>query len=1127
MVDLRILGPVEVWRAGEIGALPGAKPRQLLTLLATRPNQVVASEVLIDELWDQQPPSTAASALRVHLARVRRLLEWCDEGTRRRLDLDAGGYVLRIEPDELDVLRFEHLVERGRDALAHGDVQGADRHLESALSLWRGPALADARDLAATKAAVTRLEQLRLGAVENLAEVRMTLGDAADAVDWLVNVVEEFPLHEGLAGHLMRALDRSGRSAEALRAYSRIQRDLDEQLGVAPSIELRRLEEDVLLQRRDGTGTRSPAVARLLPHSSERGSRFVGRRDEMERLLSVDATNRLVIVEGEAGAGKTTLVEEYCRRVRARHVVTLVGHCPEGVGDEYHAIKTMFGAAFPLAADARHAIADYEAAHVRLLDGIAATLVAMRPQSVVLVVEDLHWVDRASLQVLRHVLRHPELGHVRVVATMRSEDVRGPLAERIAALCSRTRTERIALPGLDEFEVRALIRSVSAPDSARTLADLAPIIYEATSGNPFHVRTLLQELDDRGTEIANAAKLRAEITDLAPAGVRALLERRLERLSPAAVQVVRMAAVVGAQVAPAVLGRLCDLEPAAVLDAIDEGIDACILVEDTARVDVITFPHALSRNSAYQSIPERDRAALHLRTASVFQQADGGSTPHRAADIAHHLLRARPLSESEPISEYARRAGDEAFEQLAFGEAAGWYECAVEHCDPAAVRREPGAALLMALGRALEADHAYQDARAAYLRGAELPDLDDVALRADLAIAAFGPWTSVTDDHGDVRPLLRACLDAIGTGDPVRRLRLTTALATHLYSSDTPAQGELVAEALALARDIGDDEAFARAHMARHLWLTHDPPACAERLRTAKVAMRHAHDAGSQPMEVRVSRELLADLLECGRRNEFDATLDSYEALATETSSPYDMYWAMVLRATQAMLDGDLATGEQLARGAGMRGRALGQYAAGAEFLQQFVLRYQQGRLAELVSALGTVGTPTAGNRAGGALAAVAYAETGQLDEARRVVRWLLAGDTLPLDSFWLGAHALVAAAVVKIGDADLATELSTALEPCADHVVLFGVGGAVLGSGHFWLGQLAGLHGDVDAAVAHLESADEVAGELRAPYWIAAARRELGSVLARRSRPADRRRADALRADAVRIASEQGFYGF
>ena len=358
----------------------------------------------------------------------------------------------------------------------------------------------------------------------------------------------------------------------------------------------------------------------------------------------------------------------------------------------------------------------------------------------------------------------------------------------------------------------------------------------------------------------------------------------------------------------------------------------------------------------------------------------------------------------------------------------------------------------------------------------------------------------------------------------MRTFRLIVGLAASLYHVDPIAEAELSEAALAQAVALGDDVHLARAHMSRHLSLTHEPPAYRERLATAETALRHARAGSDRELELSVRRELLSDLLECGRRSEFDSELDKYEEAAKAASMPRDMYRSMALRATQKILDGDLVAGEQFARGASLRGRSLGLEAAGAEFLQQFVVRYQQGRLAEMAPALGGAESVMSQNRAGGALAAVAYAATRQPDNARRTARWVLGGGTLARDSFWLGAHAMLAAAAVAMADAELATPLFDALTPSAGQIIVFGSGGAVLGSGYHWLGQLALVRDDVEDAVDYLEAADTIAVEMRAPYWISCARRAQGVALTRRGHPDDRDRAELLLADASRIDAEQGF---
>ena len=201
-MELRVLGPLEVRHDGSPVSLRGSKPRQLLVLLAMRANRPVSSEQLIEELWEGEPPPSAATALRVHIAKLRRALE-PDRGASipsGRLPAGPNGYLLRVEPDELDAQRFERLVVLGRDANAAGDLRSAVALLTQALDLWHGPALLDAQDLSAARAEIARLEELRVDATEELAEARLGCGEHAFVVDVLVAIVEKYPLRERLTG---------------------------------------------------------------------------------------------------------------------------------------------------------------------------------------------------------------------------------------------------------------------------------------------------------------------------------------------------------------------------------------------------------------------------------------------------------------------------------------------------------------------------------------------------------------------------------------------------------------------------------------------------------------------------------------------------------------------------------------------------------------------------------------------------------------------------------------------------------------------------------------------------------------------------------------------------------------
>src|SRR5258708_19486097 len=186
-MEVRSRGGTEVRQGGSPVTLRGAKPRQLLVLLAMRPNRPVPAEELIEELWDGEPPPSAATALRVHVARLRQVLELARDPSAPSGRLPAGphGYLLRVEPDELDVQRFDRLLVLAPEADAHGASGAAVPRLTEALDLWRGAALADARDLGATRSEIARLEELRVVAIEELAEMRLALGEHPLVIDSL------------------------------------------------------------------------------------------------------------------------------------------------------------------------------------------------------------------------------------------------------------------------------------------------------------------------------------------------------------------------------------------------------------------------------------------------------------------------------------------------------------------------------------------------------------------------------------------------------------------------------------------------------------------------------------------------------------------------------------------------------------------------------------------------------------------------------------------------------------------------------------------------------------------------------------------------------------------------------
>ena len=242
-LEFRILGPLEV--SGEEGPLPlgGRRERVALALLLLHANSRVSRDELGAALWGESPPATAANAIQVVASRLRKLV---DPGAA--LSTERGGYLLRIDPEQLDLHRFERLLEEGRAALADGRPEAASARLREALDLWRGPALADLGYEPFAQGHIARLEELRLVALEDRVEADLALGRHASLVAELTTLVREQPLRERLRAQLMLALYRSGRQADALAAYQEARETLVDELGVEPGAELRDLNRQILNQ---------------------------------------------------------------------------------------------------------------------------------------------------------------------------------------------------------------------------------------------------------------------------------------------------------------------------------------------------------------------------------------------------------------------------------------------------------------------------------------------------------------------------------------------------------------------------------------------------------------------------------------------------------------------------------------------------------------------------------------------------------------------------------------------------------------------------------------------------------------------------------------------------------------
>ncbi len=321
-LEFRLLGPLEVWREGRPLRLGGERQRALLALLLLHANEVVPRERLIEELFGGDASETGVNALQVGISRLRRLL-----GESRSSNGDGGvlltrppGYLLRAEPEQLDVALFERLLARGRQSLSEGDAAAAAGTMREALALWRGPALADLALLEFAQPEIRRLEELRLSALMERIEADLALGRADEVVPELEALVEANLLQERLRGQLMLALYRAGRQADALEVYRQTRELLREELGLEPSKALQELERSILRQEAaldvEAGPSRAEAEAAavvcpfkgLASFDVADSEFFFGRERAIADLVARLTSATSVGIVGASGSGKSSLV---------------------------------------------------------------------------------------------------------------------------------------------------------------------------------------------------------------------------------------------------------------------------------------------------------------------------------------------------------------------------------------------------------------------------------------------------------------------------------------------------------------------------------------------------------------------------------------------------------------------------------------------------------------------------------------------------------------------------------------------------------------------------------------------------------------------------------------------------
>ncbi len=1149
-MDFHILGPLEATDGNAPLALGGSRQRALLGVLLLHANEAVSSDRLIDELWPGERSDQAIKALQVAVSRLRKILEpGTPAGESRVLLTRSPGYELRVDPERLDAKRFEALVGEGRRALAAHDPRAARAKLDTALELWRGPPLGDLAYESFAQAEIARLEELHLTAREHRIEADLALGDHEEVIGRLEGLIAAQPLRERPRGQLMLALYRSGRQAEALEVYSDARRVLVEELGIEPGRRLRELHQRILEQ--DPALDAAPSAGE--PAASAPGSDFVGRERELAELAGglddvFAGRGRLFLLGGEPGVGKSRLAEELGTRAHARGAELLVGRCWEAGGaptywpwthalrghvrdtgdDELEADLGRGGPELAqIVPELRRRFPDLpapsplepEGARVRLFDATAEFLRASSERvPIVLVLDDLHAADAGSLLMLRFLSRELASMRVLVLAIYRDVDPipAGPLADMLAEVFREHGTSRLSLAGLAEPEVASYV-VLTAPEVASP--ELAARLHAETDGNPLFVGEIVRLLAVEG------APPDPQVDALAiPQTVRDVIARRLAHLSEEAGDLLVLASVLGRDFSLGTLVAMSGVPESELLDGLDEAIAAGVVSDLPGSPGRLRFEHGLIRETLYDGLTSGRRIRLHRLAIAGLEQLHADWPGPHLAELAHHAVAGR-----EPAKglRYAREAADLALDQLAYEEAARLYGLALEaHDQRSGPDPHERCELLLAAGEALARGGSTADAKRTFLEAVALATSAHLPEHRARAALGYGGsrsgWQRAGDDERLV-PLLEEALATIGESDSPLRARLLARLAGALRDQPTlEPRGTLSREAVELARRVGDTDTLVYALASRFMAVWGPDPGELTAITDEVSELARQSNDPDRAFEALTLRGVLAwTMLAWDDAGRLDA---AYEDLATRLKQPVRQWQGAMVNTVAALFRGDFAAAERLATETLEFAESLSADADCSYRLAMFVLRREQGRLAEVEELIRDAADRYPGYRSFRCFIPLLDWELGREEDARRHFDELATDEfaALPRDSEWLFCLSILAEVAAYLDDRERAAVLYRLLEPYG-HLNAMASGEVAIGAVARPLGILATTIGDTDAAERHFEQALELNAAAQARPWHAHTQSAYAHMLLARARPADAERSRELTAAAASTYRELG----
>jgi DNA-binding SARP family transcriptional activator len=1170
-MEIRVLGPLQVVHPTGPVPLKGLRQRAVLAVLVIEAGRVLSSDQLAELVWDGAPPQQAQVSLQAYISKLRRALEPDRDGRSRPWEVlvtRPPGYVLAVEPGVIDAVRFERACDEAADALRAGRPAEALGLLDEGLGWWRGEPYADFVFAGFARNEIARLTELHWRALEDRADARLALGRHRDVVADLESLVRQAPLRERLRGQLMLALYRSGRQADALACLHEGRAVLVDELGLDPGPDLRRLERAIL--EHDGdldwtppTGDRPAPVAARVPASSGAAPRvgdgrvpMIGRereRDHVAGVLERTAAGHgaLVLVCGEAGIGKTRLAEEAAELADHQGLTVAWGRCPEleGVPPFWPWVQVLrtlvqvrpdavvdpvLATLVPelsagraptdaTAADATPAgdglTNDTEAARFRLYDAVARLLAAeSRRRPLLVLLEDLHWADAASLRLLHFLAPDLPRGPLTVLATLRDHDGPDALHDLRAQAARLPGADRLDLHHLDRDGVGALTRALAREPVPPAVVDT---LARRSGGNPFFLGELIR------LGLAGPGGV--------PGGVRDVIQRRVAGLEDATRQVLTLASCFPGDVPLDTLAAVLGRPPIDVLDQIDVALAARLLTEVPDRVGSFRFSHPLVREALYDQLSALRRAHLHGAIAEHLQRRVGpdgtgavdDADDELVAQLAHHFTAAAPTGTVAEAVRWSLLAGHRDLRRWAADAARDHFEGAL------ALARGAGGvddaalvALLTGAGRARRflGDATSRDALAEAMAVARKTDQPVGAVTAALASGldawGFGSAFGIVDE--DLCAILEWALPRLDRSLPTQR-------ALHILGTTCLAAETIFDPDQDRAARLAEPEPLAAALTGR--WIAvWDADSAPERR-----ALLDRLDGLVRARELDPARLLLlrsADALEQADRPALDAALAEAETVVGNGRHPALELLIAWRRSLLAILDGHFEEAEALIGAAHERAQqANPRDALDASGGQLTLLYWQWDRIGELAPLLAAAADDQPYLRpAFGVVHALALTHAGQPDEARAVMAGLgLPGPGRPPTALLRsGTVTALIATARALDDPDLARyglrllgDDDRAAPAVTDHV------------GVFYCGARAGFRGvahlvtgDLDAAVTALETGMAVNRRMGAVVHGLRTQLDLAEALVRRNAPGDRARLGPLLEAADTAAAGLGLAG-